>query len=152
MSSRQISHRDFMAHRVEATHQCDHSVAVIRSRTPGFRGHHSLVTEGCIIQAVGGEGWRELPSGAADPADGAGLAGGAGEAEGAGLRELTSPAVRGDPAAIVFLLQHIRPMVVRYCRARLGRITGHYHVADDVAQEVCIAVLAALPRYRDMGR
>src|ERR1022692_1521582 len=38
------------------------------------------------------------------------------------------------------------------CRARLGRIAGHYHVADDVAQEVCIAVLSALPRYRDMGR
>jgi len=43
-------------------------------------------------------------------------------------------------------------MVVRYCRARLGRITGQYQVADDVAQEVCIAVLSALPRYRDMGR
>jgi RNA polymerase sigma-70 factor (ECF subfamily) len=43
-------------------------------------------------------------------------------------------------------------MVVRYCRARLGRIAGQYHVADDVAQEVCIAVLSALPRYRDMGR
>jgi RNA polymerase sigma-70 factor (ECF subfamily) len=43
-------------------------------------------------------------------------------------------------------------MVVRYCRARLGRIAGHYHVADDVAQEVCIAVLSALPRYQDMGR
>jgi RNA polymerase sigma-70 factor (ECF subfamily) len=43
-------------------------------------------------------------------------------------------------------------MIVRYCRARLGRIAGHYHVADDVAQEVCIAVLSALPRYRDMGR
>ena len=151
------------------------------------------MTEGCIIQAVGGEGWQESPSGAADPADGAenqlratqgspqkrasapdgagrhpagdaglaggaglagdaGLAGGAGLAEGASLRELTSLAVRGHPAAIESLLQHIRPMVVRYCRARLGRITGHYHVADDVAQEVCIALLAALPRYRDMGR
>jgi len=43
-------------------------------------------------------------------------------------------------------------MVVRYCRGRLGRITGHYYVADDVAQEVCLAVLAALPRYQDMGR
>jgi len=43
-------------------------------------------------------------------------------------------------------------MVVRYCRARLGRIPGHYHAADDVTQEVCIAVLSALPRYRDMGR
>ncbi len=43
-------------------------------------------------------------------------------------------------------------MIVRYCRARLGRMAGHHHVADDVAQEVCIAVLSALPRYRDMGR
>jgi len=43
-------------------------------------------------------------------------------------------------------------MVVRYCRARLVCISGHYHAADDVAQEVCIAVLSALPRYRDMGR
>jgi RNA polymerase sigma-70 factor (ECF subfamily) len=61
-------------------------------------------------------------------------------------------AVRGHPAAIDALLEWVRPMVVRYCRARLGRITGHYYVADDVAQEVCLAVLAALPRYRDMGR
>ena len=43
-------------------------------------------------------------------------------------------------------------MIVRYCRARLGQISGQYHIADDVAQEVCIAVLSALPRYRDMGR
>ena len=61
-------------------------------------------------------------------------------------------AVRGHPGAVEALLERIRPMVVRYCRARLGRITGHYYVADDVAQEVCLAVLAALPRYRDMGR
>jgi RNA polymerase sigma-70 factor (ECF subfamily) len=46
----------------------------------------------------------------------------------------------------------VRPMVIRYCRARLGRVSGQYHIADDVAQEVCIAVLSALPRYRDMGR
>jgi RNA polymerase sigma-70 factor (ECF subfamily) len=43
-------------------------------------------------------------------------------------------------------------MVVRYCRARLSHISGHYQAADDVAQEVCIAVLIALPRYREMGR
>ena len=71
---------------------------------------------------------------------------------GPGLAELTTRAVRGQPAAIESLLEHIRPMVVRYCRARLGRTTGHYHVADEVAQEVCLAVLSALPRYRDMGR
>jgi RNA polymerase sigma-70 factor (ECF subfamily) len=73
-------------------------------------------------------------------------------AEGPGLRDLTDLAVRGQPDAIESLLEQVRPMVVRYCRGRLGRISGHYHIADDVAQEVCIAVLAALPRYRDMGR
>jgi RNA polymerase sigma-70 factor, ECF subfamily len=65
---------------------------------------------------------------------------------------LTELAVCGQPAAIETLLQQIRPMVVRYCRARLTRISGHYHAADDVAQEVCIAVVSALPRYQDMGR
>jgi RNA polymerase sigma-70 factor (ECF subfamily) len=70
----------------------------------------------------------------------------------ASLRDLTSLAVGGQPAAIESLLEQIRPMVVRYCRARLSRLTGHYQVADDVAQEVCIAVLSALPRYQDMGR
>jgi RNA polymerase sigma-70 factor, ECF subfamily len=68
------------------------------------------------------------------------------------LRDLTALAARGEATAIELLLERIRPMVVRYCRARLVQISGHYHVADDVAQEVCIAVLSALPRYRDMGR
>jgi RNA polymerase sigma-70 factor, ECF subfamily len=70
----------------------------------------------------------------------------------AGLGDLTARAAGGQPAAIEALLEQIRPMVVRYCRARLAQISGHYHIADDVAQEVCIAVLSALPRYRDMGR
>nr|WP_255218812.1 sigma-70 family RNA polymerase sigma factor [Actinomadura formosensis] len=68
------------------------------------------------------------------------------------LRELANLAVQGDPSAIEVLIAEVRPMVVRYCRARLGRISGQYHIADDVAQEVCIAVVSALPRYRDMGR
>ena len=65
---------------------------------------------------------------------------------------LTELAALGEPAAIDSLLRQIRPMIVRYCRARLRHISGHYQAADDVAQEVCIAVLTALPRYRDMGR
>lgn len=68
------------------------------------------------------------------------------------IGDLTELAVRGQPAAIDTLLRQIRPMVVRYCRARLGRLSGHYYAPDDVAQEVCIAVLSALPRYQDMGR
>ena len=85
-------------------------------------------------QAVGGV---RAPSACGDPAD---------------LTDLTARAVRGQPAAIESLLRQIRPMVVRYCRARLGPAAGHQQIADDVAQEVCIAVLTALPRYRDMGR
>lgn len=75
-----------------------------------------------------------------------------GAAERPGLGDLTALAARGHPGAIESLLEQIRPMVLRYCRARLGQISGHYDIADDVAQEVCIAVLSALPRYRDMGR
>ena len=43
-------------------------------------------------------------------------------------------------------------MVLRYCRGRLGRLPGADYAADDAAQEACIAVLTALPRYRDEGR
>ena len=68
------------------------------------------------------------------------------------LRDLSVLAAGGQPAAMESLLGHIRPMVLRYCRARLGRISGHYKAADDVAQEVCIALISALPRYRDIGR
>jgi RNA polymerase sigma-70 factor, ECF subfamily len=66
--------------------------------------------------------------------------------------ELVERAVRGDPDATAELLELIRPGVVRYCRAHLGRVGGRYTTADDVSQEVCIAVLRALPRFRDRGR
>src|SRR5436309_1089503 len=66
--------------------------------------------------------------------------------------ELVARAVRGDPDATAELLEVIRPGVVRYCRAHLGRVGGLFTTADDVGQEVCIAVLRALPRYRDEGR
>jgi RNA polymerase sigma-70 factor, ECF subfamily len=68
------------------------------------------------------------------------------------LRDLTVQARQGQPAAIDSLLRQLRPMILRYCRARLGRFSGQNQAADDVAQEVCIALLSALPRYRDMGR
>jgi RNA polymerase sigma-70 factor (ECF subfamily) len=69
-----------------------------------------------------------------------------------GEAELAARAAAGDAHATTALLALIRPGVVRYCRARLGRFGGGYGVADDVAQEVCLAVLAALPRFRDEGR
>jgi RNA polymerase sigma-70 factor (ECF subfamily) len=61
-------------------------------------------------------------------------------------------AVRGERVAVDFILRSIRPLVIRYCRARLGRSERTFATADDVAQEVCIAVLTALPTYRDQGR
>lgn len=69
-----------------------------------------------------------------------------------GLNHLGSLAVRGDDGAMDSLLREVRPMVVRYCRARLARVSGLAHYSDDVAQEVCIALLSAIPRYQDRGR
>lgn len=68
------------------------------------------------------------------------------------LGGLAALAAQGDTGARDVLLGQVRSIVHRYCRARLGRLPGSEHAADDVAQEVCIAVLSALPRYRDEGR
>lgn len=50
------------------------------------------------------------------------------------------------------MLEIVRPIVVRYCRARLGTAERSGLSADDVAQEVCLAAITAMPRYRDQGR
>ena len=68
------------------------------------------------------------------------------------LEELVGAANSGDRAALEAVLSTIRPLVVRYCRARVGRQERSSVSADDVAQEVCLAVLTALPAYRDEGR
>jgi RNA polymerase sigma-70 factor (ECF subfamily) len=69
-----------------------------------------------------------------------------------GLPLLVTRAVGGDARASEELLATVHKMVHRYCRARLARYPGAEHTADDVAQEVCVAVFAALPRYRDEGK
>lgn len=69
----------------------------------------------------------------------------------ADLRALAALAVEGEPEATEQLLVAVRKLVYRYARARLGRHPGTQDAADDAAQEVCIAVLTALPRYRDEG-
>ncbi|MGQ0631039.1 MAG: hypothetical protein ACT4P1_08340, partial [Sporichthyaceae bacterium] len=61
------------------------------------------------------------------------------------LRTVALAAIAGEPGAIDTLLATIRPMVLRYCRGRLGRVPGAEYAADDAAQEACIAVLTALP-------
>ena len=66
--------------------------------------------------------------------------------------ELVTAAMVGDRNAVGRLLTIIRPLVVRYCRARLGAPDRSSASADDVAQEVCLAVLTALPGYRVQGK
>ena len=61
-------------------------------------------------------------------------------------------AAQGDRAALSRVLVTVRPLVVRYCRARVGSAARGQLSADDVAQEVCLAVMTALPRYQDQGR
>jgi RNA polymerase sigma-70 factor (ECF subfamily) len=60
-------------------------------------------------------------------------------------------AARGDTAAAAELLARVRPGVVRYCWAHLGSLGRGHQSPDDVAQEVCLAVFEALPRFRDQG-
>jgi RNA polymerase sigma-70 factor (ECF subfamily) len=64
--------------------------------------------------------------------------------------ELTTDLIRaartGDPAAVTGLLSQIRPALVRYCRARITPRSGHGN-ADDLAQDICITLLHALPTF-----
>ena len=68
------------------------------------------------------------------------------------LDAVVADAVAGDRGALREVLETIRPIVVRYCRARIGTAERSGLSADDVAQEVCLAAMMALPRYRDQGR
>jgi RNA polymerase sigma-70 factor (ECF subfamily) len=63
--------------------------------------------------------------------------------------DVVSRATTGDPTAIGRVLGIVQPLVVRYCRGRLGRTSVS---ADDIAQDVCLAVLTALPGFRVPGR
>lgn len=67
----------------------------------------------------------------------------------ASLRDLAMSATRDDRARDE-LLARVREMALRYSRVRLGRF-GAEDTAQDVAQEVCMAVLTALPTYEERG-
>ncbi|TQM83542.1 RNA polymerase sigma-70 factor (ECF subfamily) [Saccharothrix saharensis] len=68
------------------------------------------------------------------------------------LEDDVRAAVAGDERAVAAVLAAVRPLVVRYCRARVGRQERSATSADDVAQDVCLALLTALPTYKDHGR
>ena len=56
-------------------------------------------------------------------------------------------AATGDRAAVEAFLRAISPPVVRFCRSKLIGSSGT-QTADDVAQEVLMAVCESLPRFR----
>jgi RNA polymerase sigma-70 factor (ECF subfamily) len=68
------------------------------------------------------------------------------------LNRLAELASGGDRRALELLLGHIRPMVVQYCRARIGSGMLGSQSAEDVAQDVLLAVCGALERWRPEKR
>ncbi len=68
------------------------------------------------------------------------------------LGVLAMAAQAGSGRAVEELLERVRVIAHRYCLGRLGSYPGGHYLVDDVAQDICVAILAALPRYRDRGR
>ncbi|MFG1647445.1 sigma-70 family RNA polymerase sigma factor [Amycolatopsis sp. NPDC049252] len=64
--------------------------------------------------------------------------------------QLVREAVGGDHDAAQRLFRALRPIVLAYCRKRLGRENATT-TAEDCTQEVLFAVLVARPRYRYRG-
>jgi RNA polymerase sigma-70 factor (ECF subfamily) len=95
-----------------------------------------------VIVVAGGRAAADLPEGTPR---------GDQPATSAVSEELVTAARAGDRAAISRVVEAVRPSIARYCRARLDRAAWPTLSADDVTQEVCVALLAALPRYRYEG-
>src|SRR5690349_1733308 len=68
------------------------------------------------------------------------------------IDSLVEAAVAGDVVAHDRLLAVLYPLVLRYCRGRMWQRDSVKASADDVAQEVCLAVVAALRSYTITGR
>lgn len=65
------------------------------------------------------------------------------------LDDLVPRAAAGDRDALEKVLASAAPPVRRYCASRIGNLDV---AADDVVQEVCLALVTAIPKYRDMGK
>lgn len=68
------------------------------------------------------------------------------------LEALVPSAAAGDRTAVAEILRVVQPLVRRYCWIRLGNATHLQVTAEDVAQEVLIATVQAVPRYRNQGK
>jgi RNA polymerase sigma-70 factor (ECF subfamily) len=71
------------------------------------------------------------------------------------VRDLSGLALAAQGGArddVEALLERVRTIAHRYSWARLSAYPGGLYLADDVAQDICLAVFRALPGYRDHGR
>ncbi|RNE48835.1 sigma-70 family RNA polymerase sigma factor [Corynebacterium alimapuense] len=66
------------------------------------------------------------------------------------LAELVPLAIDGDRRALQQIMRIIHPMVLRYARARMG--SGRMSSAEDIAQEICLAVATSIGNFVDKGR
>lgn len=66
------------------------------------------------------------------------------------LRRLVPLAAAGDQRALQQVIRLIHPQVLRYTRARISG--GRTPTAEDVAQEVCLAVATSIHKFQDMGK
>lgn len=66
------------------------------------------------------------------------------------LADLVPLAAAGDRRALQQIIEIIHPLVLRYTRARVSG--GRHPTADDVTQEVLLAVATSISNYVDRGR
>ncbi|AWB83427.1 sigma-70 family RNA polymerase sigma factor [Corynebacterium liangguodongii] len=66
------------------------------------------------------------------------------------LARLARRAAAGEPGALNELVRTIHPRVLRYARARISG--GRMPTPEDVAQEICLAVVTSVGSYVDMGK
>lgn len=66
------------------------------------------------------------------------------------LAELVPLASAGDRRALQRVINIIHPLVLRYARARISG--GKHPTAEDVTQEICLAVATSIGHFVDQGR
>lgn len=66
------------------------------------------------------------------------------------LSDLVPLAIEGDRRALERIIQLVHPQVLRYARSRVGG--GRTPTAEDIAQEICLAVATSITKYEDQGR
>ncbi|MEV0945107.1 RNA polymerase sigma factor ShbA [Rhodococcus sp. NPDC049939] len=68
------------------------------------------------------------------------------------LEALAPDAVNGDEAAVEEVLRIAYPLVYSFSKSRLEGTDSSHACAEDVTQDVCMALIGALPTYEDQGK